>query len=58
MEYYAIQDKDGKVLKTSFIEKKDSLDPDEDLGEKVVKMNYDGCPHWQNKVKIDDFLDG
>ena len=58
MEYYAIQDKDGKVLKTSFIEKKDSLDPDKDLGEKVVKMNYDGCPHWQNKVKIDDFLDG
>ena len=57
IDYYAIQDKKGAVIKTSFIEKKDSLEPKEEEGEKVVKLKYDGCPHWQNKIKIDDFLD-
>ena len=58
MEYYAIQDEGGKVIKTCALEKKDSLEANEENGEKIVKMNYEGCPHWQNKVKIDDFLDG
>jgi hypothetical protein len=58
MEYYVLQDKHGKILKSAFTEKKDSLEAKTKEGEKIVKMNYDGCPHWQNKNKIDDFLDG
>lgn len=58
MDYYAILNSEGKVVKTAFIEEKEKLEPNEEDGEKVVKMNYEGCPHWQNKNKIDDFLDG
>ena len=57
MEYYAIKDQDGNVTKTSFIDKKETLEADDSKGEKVVKMKYDGCPHWENKQKLDDFLD-
>jgi hypothetical protein len=56
MEYYALKDSDGKIKKTSFIENKHELEIED--GDEIVKMNYDGCPHWQNKNKIDDFLDG
>ena len=58
MEYYVLKDKDDKILKSAFVEKKDSLEAKTEEGEKVVKMSYDGCPHWQNKNKLDDFLDG
>lgn len=58
MEYFAIKDKDGKVLKTAFVEDKNSLNANEEDGEELVKMNYSGCPHWEDKNKLDDFLDG
>ena len=40
MDYYALKDKDDKILKSAFIEKKDSLEAKTEEGEKIVKMNY------------------
>jgi len=56
MTYYALLDKDGKVIKTKLKEDKDSLKADESKGEKIKSMKYKGCPHWENKEKIDFFL--
>tara|TARA_B100000242_G_C42902520_1_gene418586 strand:- start:264 stop:776 length:513 start_codon:yes stop_codon:yes gene_type:complete len=55
MEYYALKDKNGNIKKTSFIENKHELNAEE--GHKIVKMKYDGCPHWNNKQTLDEFLD-
>ena len=53
-EYWALKDASGKLKDTAFIEEKDTLNIEE--GEEVVKMNYEGCPHWENKHIIDEFL--
>ena len=55
-EYWALKDSEGKIKKTAFPENKYELEVED--GDQIVKMNYEGCPHWQNKKKIDDFLDG
>lgn len=55
MEYYVLKDSEGNIKKSAFIDCKHELEPED--GDKIVKMNYDGCPHWQNKEKLDDFLD-
>lgn len=54
MEYYALKDADGKIKKTSSIENKHELEIKD--GDEILKMKYDGCPHWQKKQVIDDFL--
>jgi hypothetical protein len=53
-EYWALKDASGKLKDTAFIEEKDTLNIEE--GDEVVKMNYEGCPHWENKDIIDEFL--
>lgn len=53
-EYWALKDASGKLKDTAFIEEKDALNIEE--GDEVVKMNYEGCPHWQNKNIIDEFI--
>lgn len=53
-EYWALKDASGKLKDTAFIEEKDTLNIEE--GDEVVKMNYEGCPHWENKHIIDEFL--
>ena len=53
-EYWALKDASGKLKDTAFIEEKDTLNIEE--GDEVVKMNYEGCPHWQNKNIIDEFI--
>ena len=55
MEYYALKDQDGNIKKTSFIDNKHELEVEE--GDEIIKMKYDGCPHWNNKQVLDDFLD-
>lgn len=45
-EYWALVDKTGKVLKTSF--KKEDLQVSSDV--KLVKKNYSGCPRFTKKV--------
>jgi hypothetical protein len=55
MEYYALKDQDGNIKKTSFIDNKHELEVEE--GDEIIKMKYDGCPHWNNKQVLDNFLD-
>lgn len=54
-EYWALKDADGNLKKTAFLENKHELQVED--GDEIVKMKYDGCPHWQNKEVLDDFLD-
>lgn len=53
-EYWALKDASGKLKDTAFIEEKDTLNIEE--GDEVVKMNYEGCPYWQNHKVIDEFI--
>jgi len=55
-EYWALKNSKGEIKKTAFPENKHELSLED--GDEIVNMNYEGCPHWENKVKIDDFLDG
>jgi len=54
MEYYAVIDKEKNIKKTAFIEEKHLLSAEDN--EEIVKMEYKGCPHWENKSKINEFL--
>ncbi len=49
-DYYALKNKDGKVLKTKFENKFSPKD-----GETVEKMKYDGCPKHTARDILDDF---
>ena len=48
--YYALKDKDGKILKTNF---KNAFTPKK--GERVEKMEYDGCPRHKSQDILDSF---
>jgi hypothetical protein len=54
-DYWALKDSEGNIKKTAFPENKHELELED--GDEIVSMKYDGCPHWQNKQKLDDFLD-
>lgn len=54
-EYWALKDSEGNVKKTAFPDNKHELELED--GDEIVKMKYEGCPHWQNKEVLDDFLD-
>ena len=54
-EYWALKDSQGNLKKTAFIENKHELELEK--GDEIIKMEYEGCPHWQNKKILDDFLD-
>ena len=55
-KYWALKNSKGEIKKTAFPENKHELEVED--GDEIVNMSYEGCPHWENKVKIDDFLDG
>ena len=42
-KYFALKDKEGKVIKTAFNE--NQLEASEDY--EIVELKYDGCPHWK-----------
>lgn len=54
-EYWALKDSEGNIKKTAFPDNKYELELED--GDEIVKMKYEGCPHWQNKEVLDDFLD-
>lgn len=56
MTYYALLDEEGSVIKTCFTKDRHNLTADKKKGQKIKKMKYDGCPHWENKEILDDFL--
>ncbi len=55
IDYYALINESGETIKTAFEKDKGDLIPEEK--EKVVLKKYEGCPHWENKSKLTNFLD-
>lgn len=57
LNYYALKNKDGKIIKSVFEEDKDVITPKEEEGEYIEKIEYKGCPYWNKpKQEIDDFF--
>ena len=54
MQYYALVDKDGKVLKTCFKEDKKKLQAEKKKGLKIVLKKYEGCPRWKKSLDFED----
>lgn len=44
--YYALKDKDGNTIKTSFLEDKQSLIKIQKNNETIEQLEYEGCPYW------------
>jgi len=57
LNYWAIENSDGKIIKSAFEDKKDSLSPNKEKGEKLLLKEYKGCPHWNTKADADAFFD-
>jgi hypothetical protein len=59
-EYYALKNKDGSVIKTSFLEDEHDLLKAKSKGDTIELMKYDGCPYWAPPENLDggfvDFL--
>ena len=57
LDYYALKNKDGKIIKSVFKKDKDILTPKEEEGEYIEEIEYKGCPYWNKpKQEIDDFF--
>lgn len=53
--YYALKDRNGKVLRTCFTEDKEDLIAVQQEGEELVLMEYGGCPYWKEPEHKDLF---
>lgn len=47
-EYYAVKDKNGKILRSYFLDDAASICCDEEAGEQIHLCKYDGCPAFRN----------
>lgn len=57
LNYYALKDSNGNIIKSFFEEDKDKITPNLDNKETVELIKYKGCPYWnRDPVEIDDFL--
>ena len=57
MNYYALKDSEGNIIKSFFEEDKDKITPNLDEKETIELVEYKGCPYWNREpVEIDDFL--
>ncbi|MBC8395270.1 MAG: PD-(D/E)XK nuclease family protein [Bacteroidetes bacterium] len=54
-DYYSLEDKDGKQVKSAFDE--DDLKSIKTKGQKIVKKHYEGCPKFKNSENNDDPFD-
>jgi hypothetical protein len=53
--YYSLINKDGKVLRTSFVDDKEDLIKIQKPDQEIKLMEYSGCPHWQPSEHLDLF---
>ena len=51
--YYALMDKEGKVIKSVFESERHTLIPNLKEEEKVEEKQYHGCPHWNRDDPFD-----
>lgn len=57
VDYAVLKNANGKIIKSVFIEDKDTLTPNTEEGEVVEDMHYSGCPHWNKPTpKSDDIF--
>jgi hypothetical protein len=57
MNYYAVKNSSGKIIKSYFEEDKDSIILKEEEGETMELLKYKGCPYWNKpETDIDDLL--
>jgi hypothetical protein len=55
LDYYALKDESGNIVKSAFKENKKSLTAEKDHSIELIK--YAGCPYWNKpKTEIDDFF--
>ena len=58
LDYYALKDKSGKLIRSVFSEDKDKITPDTKAGETLEPIKYEGCPYWnKSHTNIDSFFD-
>lgn len=48
-EYYAVKDKDGKIIKTYHLDDAHLIDYNEEKGEQLFIEKYKGCPAWNKE---------
>lgn len=53
--YYALLDKDGKVLRTVFEKNKEELIKVQEENQEIKLMEYSGCPYWTPSEHLDLF---
>ena len=53
-DYWALKNKEGEVIKTSYLDEKPMLEELLKDGYFIEQMRYDGCPAWQTNV-VDEF---
>lgn len=56
-KYLALKDKDGKVIKTSFIEDEKQLLKIKSKSDTIDILDYEGCPYWAPSENSDSFVD-
>lgn len=57
IDFLAVKNKDGKIIKSYFLDQEKDIKLNQEAGEFVEKMSYSGCPYWQKpKLLVDDFL--
>ena len=54
-DYLRLEDSEGNLIKTAFLEKEDSLTKLKKSGDKIVNAHYQGCPHWNRPKPKDEF---
>lgn len=55
--YYALKNKDGKIIKTAFLEDKEDLIKIKSEKDSLEIIEYKGCPYWKKPEHIDFFED-
>lgn len=57
--YHALKNKDGKLIRTAFLEDKESLLKIKKQEDTIELLNYEGCPYWNTpkSTGFTDFLD-
>jgi hypothetical protein len=54
-DYWRLVNENGETIRCAFKEDKQELIPDESKGERVIKEEYGGCPHWKPKTESASF---
>tara|TARA_Y100000361_G_scaffold153907_1_gene177217 strand:+ start:20113 stop:21198 length:1086 start_codon:yes stop_codon:yes gene_type:complete len=54
--YYALKDKDGKIISTAFLDDHHELLNKKRETDSIELLEYEGCPHWKTPEHVDLFI--